>query len=353
MGGVHVRVAHTADLDAATLAAARALLDEVFAGELDDHDWEHALGGLHALAYDAGDATLVGHASPCSAACCTAAVRCARATSRRWACAPTAGVAAGAALMAALERVVRGAYDLGALGASARRALLRGARLGRWRGPPSALTPDGIRRTADEDGASSSCRAAALDLSRRADVRLARRRRLVTRAGGAVAVPGDRQPDGQALAPSSSLPTISPSPGSVCQPAVRTPWPPAARGPWPARPARRRTARRPSRATAPASARSAPRAARPCGAARRGPERAAAVGPRPEQHRLPERRDHRDVLLEVELRDVGEQEPDHRVGQRPAVERAHEPLAVGAGLDVARVVRKHRSPCRTGSRTSA
>ena len=56
-----VRVAHTADLDAATLDAARALLDDVFEGDITDHDWEHALGGLHALAWDGTE--LIGHAS--------------------------------------------------------------------------------------------------------------------------------------------------------------------------------------------------------------------------------------------------------------------------------------------------
>ncbi len=45
-----VRTAHTADLDAATLGAARALLEAVFEGELSDHDWEHSPGGVHALA---------------------------------------------------------------------------------------------------------------------------------------------------------------------------------------------------------------------------------------------------------------------------------------------------------------
>ncbi len=39
-----VRTAHTADLDTATLTAARSLLDAVFKGELTEHDWEHALG---------------------------------------------------------------------------------------------------------------------------------------------------------------------------------------------------------------------------------------------------------------------------------------------------------------------
>jgi aminoglycoside 2'-N-acetyltransferase I len=60
----------------------------------------------------------------------------------------------GAAVMEALERVVRRAYDLGALGATDEAAAFyahRGWHL--WRGPSSALTPDGVRRTEDEDGA--------------------------------------------------------------------------------------------------------------------------------------------------------------------------------------------------------
>ena len=56
-------------------------------------------------------------------------------------------------MMSALERVVRAAYQLVALGASikgGRLYALRGWQL--WRGPSSALTPGGIRRTADKDG---------------------------------------------------------------------------------------------------------------------------------------------------------------------------------------------------------
>lgn len=34
-----LRSVHTADLDAATLGAARSLLDDVFAGDVTDHDW--------------------------------------------------------------------------------------------------------------------------------------------------------------------------------------------------------------------------------------------------------------------------------------------------------------------------
>jgi aminoglycoside 2'-N-acetyltransferase I len=59
----------------------------------------------------------------------------------------------GARLMAPLERIVRSAYDLGALGASpdgARLYASRGWQL--WRGPSSAMTPDGIRPTPGSDG---------------------------------------------------------------------------------------------------------------------------------------------------------------------------------------------------------
>ena len=54
--------------------------------------------------------------------------------------------------MAAIERVVRGAYELGALGASDEGAALYAARgWRRWQGQTFALTPQGIVRTAEED----------------------------------------------------------------------------------------------------------------------------------------------------------------------------------------------------------
>jgi aminoglycoside 2'-N-acetyltransferase I len=60
----------------------------------------------------------------------------------------------GAAVMAAVEHVVRGAYDLGALASSEEATgfyAARGWQL--WRGPTSALTPrDGITATPDVDG---------------------------------------------------------------------------------------------------------------------------------------------------------------------------------------------------------
>jgi aminoglycoside 2'-N-acetyltransferase I len=151
---VEVRVAHTAELDDATLAAARALLDEVFAGELDDSDWEHALGGLHALAYDDAG-VLVGHASVIQRRLIHNG-RALRAgyvegvgVSASW---RRRGVAT--ALMDAVEGVIGNAYDLGALGATdAAVPFYVGRGWRRWRGPSWALTPAGVVRTADEDGA--------------------------------------------------------------------------------------------------------------------------------------------------------------------------------------------------------
>ena len=58
-------------------------------------------------------------------------------------------------MMDGLERGVRDAYDLGALGATdeAVAALLRAAAGGCGAGRLSALTPDGVRPTPDEEGA--------------------------------------------------------------------------------------------------------------------------------------------------------------------------------------------------------
>ena len=148
-----VRLAHTYELDAATLAAARRLLDEAFAGDFSDADWEHALGGIHALASEGDE--LVGHASVVGRRLLHGgrALRAGyvegvgvRADRRR--------AGHGAAMMDRLEQVLRGAYELGALGATDDGAALYEARgWQRWRGPTSALTPAGIVRTEDADGA--------------------------------------------------------------------------------------------------------------------------------------------------------------------------------------------------------
>ncbi len=147
-----LRVAHTADLDPATLAAARALLDDVFAPEMTDEDWEHALGGVHAVVLEDGE--VVGHAS--------VVMRRLLHGGRALRTGYVEGVGVRAdrrrrghatAMMDALERVVRAAYDIGALGSTDEAVDLYLSRgWVRWQGPTSALTPDGVVRTPEEDG---------------------------------------------------------------------------------------------------------------------------------------------------------------------------------------------------------
>ena len=132
-----LQTAHTAELDAATLTAARALLYDVF-NDMTDHDWEHALGGVHALVWEGAD--LIGHASVIQRRLLHGGralrtgymegvgVR----VDRR-------GRGHGAAMMDALETVVRGAYELGALGAADEAAAFYAARGWMlWRGPSCA-----------------------------------------------------------------------------------------------------------------------------------------------------------------------------------------------------------------------
>jgi aminoglycoside 2'-N-acetyltransferase I len=153
VAGVSVRLAHTAELDAATRAAVRALLEHAFDGDFAETDWDHALGGLHALALE--DEVLVGHAAvvqrqllvgdrPLRSGYVEAVA--VRADRRRR--------GHGGALMAAIEGVIRGAYDLGALGATDDGARIYAARgWQRWVGPTAVLSPAGRVPTPDEDGA--------------------------------------------------------------------------------------------------------------------------------------------------------------------------------------------------------
>ena len=144
MTGLHI--AHTADLAAGQKAAIRGLMDAVFDGVSDD-TFDNALGGVHALILSGGE--LIGHGSVVQRRMLHAGQTlrtgyvegvAVRADRRRQ--------GHGAQLMEALERVVRSAYQLGALGASPAGSRLYASRgWQRWRGPSSAMTPDGIRPT--------------------------------------------------------------------------------------------------------------------------------------------------------------------------------------------------------------
>ena len=145
-----LQTAHTADLTPEALAAARDLLWSC--GGMTEHDWEHSLGGVRAIMSDGAE--LVGHASVIGRRLLyggkslrTGYVEgvAVRADRRR--------LGYGATMMDALERVIRGAYDLGALGATDEAVVSQSGGAGRyWQGGSSALTPTGIRPTGDDDG---------------------------------------------------------------------------------------------------------------------------------------------------------------------------------------------------------
>ena len=147
-----ISVAHTAELDRSTLAAARALLVESFEGAFGDEDWEHALGGLHALAFDDGG-RLVAHGAVVQ----RRLIHVGRALRAGYV--EALAVAPGhrrrghaSAVMETLEDLIGRAYDLGALSATDDGATLYVARGWLpWRGPTSALTPSGAVRTPEDD----------------------------------------------------------------------------------------------------------------------------------------------------------------------------------------------------------
>jgi aminoglycoside 2'-N-acetyltransferase I len=103
------RLAHTADLDAETRDDAHRMVAAAFDGAFTDSDWEHALGGMHAVICHRG--ALIAHAAVVQRRLIYrgAALRCgyveAVAVREDW-----RGRGLGAAVMDAAEQVVRGGY---------------------------------------------------------------------------------------------------------------------------------------------------------------------------------------------------------------------------------------------------
>lgn len=60
-GKADLRTAHTAQLGQSEVLAIRELVDQAFDGEFSDDDFEHPLGGMHALLWQDGE--LIGHGS--------------------------------------------------------------------------------------------------------------------------------------------------------------------------------------------------------------------------------------------------------------------------------------------------
>lgn len=146
-----ISLVHTADLDLPTRSTVRSLLDSAFGGDFSDADWEHALGGMHVL-YRDGPA-IVGHAALVQRRLLHGGRALRTGYVEAVAVCPShrrRGIAG--TLMRELDRLVRGAYELGALSASEQAVGLYAA-LGwaSWTGPTAALTPEGLRPTPDGD----------------------------------------------------------------------------------------------------------------------------------------------------------------------------------------------------------
>lgn len=146
-----LRLAHTAQLVRSDLRATRALLDLVVDGDMPDQDWEHAIGGMHALVWDGR--RLIAHGSVVQRRLLHGG-RALRAgyvegvgvhPDRR-------GEGHAGQVMAALEAIIRRGYDLGALSSSEMAIGFYAARGWLpWRGPSAVLAPDGLRRTPEDD----------------------------------------------------------------------------------------------------------------------------------------------------------------------------------------------------------
>ncbi len=144
----------TADLAPQEIVALRTLLDAAFGSDLEDRftddDWDHALGGTHFVLEQ--DRRIVTHAALVE--------RVLEIDGRALRTGYVEAVATDAAfedrgfgsvVISAIDEEIRRRYELGALGTGRHRFY---ARLGweTWAGPLFVRTPDGPRRTPDDEG---------------------------------------------------------------------------------------------------------------------------------------------------------------------------------------------------------
>jgi len=146
------RLVHTADLDSEARQRVRQMVTDAFAGGFTETDWEHTLGGMHALICHHG--AIIAHAAVVQRRLVYRgnALRCGyvEGVAVREDC---RGQGLVHALLDAAEQVMRGAYQLGALSSTVRaRGLYSSRGWLPWRGPTSVLAPSGATRTPDADG---------------------------------------------------------------------------------------------------------------------------------------------------------------------------------------------------------
>ena len=155
MDGHTVRVAPTADLSTDEIAAIRALLWSAFDSADPDErftedDWQHSVGGAHFLAEAAG--MIVAHASVVEREIHVGTVALRTGYVEAVATSPShQGRGYGRAVMTAVTAFVREQFEFGALGTDLFDFY---ARFGwhPWLGETWVRTPEGPRRTPDEDG---------------------------------------------------------------------------------------------------------------------------------------------------------------------------------------------------------
>lgn len=151
------RLVHTADLDSEARQGVYRMVTDAFAGGFTDDDWEHTLGGMHALIWRHG--AIIAHAAVVQRRLYYRG----KGPFQALRCGYVEGVAVredcrGQGLVHALldgaEQVIRGAYQVGAVSSSALARRVYAARGWLpWHGPTSVLAPSGPMRTPDDDGA--------------------------------------------------------------------------------------------------------------------------------------------------------------------------------------------------------
>jgi len=146
----HVLLVDSHALSDQQTAAIRRLLDDAFGGDLTDEDWQHALGGWHALIEEAGQ--VVAHAAVVERPFLVGARAVRAGYVEAVAVTPARQrTGLGSSVMRAINARIRERFELGAL-SSGEWGFYERLGWERWRGPTYVRRADGQTiRTPDED----------------------------------------------------------------------------------------------------------------------------------------------------------------------------------------------------------
>jgi aminoglycoside 2'-N-acetyltransferase I len=151
--GASVRRVASADLSASEVAIIRTLLWAAFPpGDegMTEDDWKHALGGTHFILEFDGE--IVAHASVVERELHVGGKPLRTGYVEAVATAPDRqGIGLGSRLMGEVTAWIRDRFELGALG-TGRHSFYERLGWRTWAGPSSVRTPNGDRRTPDDDG---------------------------------------------------------------------------------------------------------------------------------------------------------------------------------------------------------